>query len=522
MNPKLITWSANALSKPITIIQGYFKKAIVSATFSRDGSKLCAVDCDLGHKIGIYNWQTGELLSCCSGSPEKIVNVAWSPFQDYIVTMGVKHCTFWSTDPLKGRKAVFSKRGTIQTSLCCGFPAADTTVVGTQDGSIYLFRGYQLGTNARRVHKVTQAIAATRDTLISAGSEGIVKFWTPDLSMLLRSVTVQYPNITSTCIKSMHLLGKMLLMGSRTGDVYEMNTTSYSHNLLFQGHGYGAIWGLDAHPSDHQICTVGDDSTVRIWDVPSRRLLMFRNLGAKARSVAYHPDGSQITVGLAGGGIIVFTTDSLDTVHLRKDRDQPIGELKYSPNGQYLAVGSDENTIDIYDIGKQYTRIGVSKGHSSKITHMDWSTDSALLQTTSANCELLFWEMPNGAHVKFPHDLRNVDWYTWTTTVGWPVQGIIPNASLGDDVTCCDRSHTRTCVAVGDSHGILRVFQYPCHKGAVSRAFGAHSGVVTRCKFLFDDSYLITIGADMTVCQWRVVLGVATDPTPALSALALR
>jgi len=508
-NPKLIVWSSNATKRPVVIIQGYFKKAIASATFSRDGSKLCAVDCDVGHKIGVYNWQTGELLSSCDGSPEKIVNIAWSPFQDYIVTLGVKHCVFWSPDPLKGRKAVFSKRGTIQTALCCGFPAADTTVVGTQDGSLYLFRGYQLGTNARRVHKVAQAITATRDMIISAGSEGVVKFWTADLSLLLRSVPIEYPNVTTACVKSMHLHGKMLLLGTRTGEVFEMNTTSYSYNLLFQGHGYGTIWGLDAHPSDHQICTVGDDSTVRVWDVPSRRMVMVRHLGAKARSCAYHPDGTQIAVGLAGGGIIIFSSDSLDTVHLRKDRGEPIGVLKYSPNGQYIAVGSEENTIDIYDVGKQYSRIGVAKGHSSKVIQLDWSTDSALLQSASANAELLFWEMPNGAQVKFPADLRNVEWYTWSSTYGWPVQGIIPNHSLGDDITCCDRSHTRTCVAVGDARGVLRVFQYPAHQNAQSRAFGAHSGAITQVKFLFDDSYVITVGADMTICQWRVVLGAA-------------
>ena len=64
--------------------------------------------------------------------------------------------------------------------------------------------------------------------------------------MLLRSVDLQYPNIRSTCIKSMLLLVKCCF-GARSGEVYEMNTTSYSYNLLFQGHGYGTIWGLDAH-----------------------------------------------------------------------------------------------------------------------------------------------------------------------------------------------------------------------------------------------------------------------------------
>ena len=116
----------------------------------------------------------------------------------------------------------------------------------------------------------------------------------------------------------------MLLLGARSGEVYEMNTTSYSYNLLFKGHGYGTIWGLDAHPSDHRICTVGDDGTIRLWDIPSRRMIMSRDLGAQGRSVAYHPDGTQVSVGLASGGIVVLSSDSLDTVHLRKDRDQPL------------------------------------------------------------------------------------------------------------------------------------------------------------------------------------------------------
>ena len=167
---------------------------------------------------------------------------------------------------------------------------------------------------------------------------------------------------------------------------------------------------------------------------------MSRDLGAQGRSVAYHPDGTQVSVGLAGGGIVVLSSDSLDTVHLRKDRDQPVGALKYSPDGQYLAVGSDENTIDIYDISKQYARIGVCKGHSTKVVQLDWSTDSALLQSGSSNHELLFWEMPTGTQAKFPHDLRNVDWFTWSSVVGWPVQGIIPPTSAPADVTCCDRS----------------------------------------------------------------------------------
>ena len=144
--PKLIVWSSDDPRRPLAILQGFLKKAIVSATFSRDGTLLCAVGADANHSLAVYRWQTGTMLASAKGSPEKIVTVSWSPFQDYVVTCGVKHLMFWSTSPFVARKALFSKRGKIQTMLCCCFPGPDTTVVGTQDGSLYLFKG----TSSRR------------------------------------------------------------------------------------------------------------------------------------------------------------------------------------------------------------------------------------------------------------------------------------------------------------------------------------------------------------------------------------
>jgi microtubule-associated protein-like 6 len=353
---------------------------------------------------------------------------------------------------------------------------------------------------------VTHAVHATRDMVISGGKEGKVKFWTVDLMQCLKEVVISHPNAVGSCIKSMHLSGSMLLLGTRSGEIYEMDTTSYSHELLLQGHGYGTIWGLATHPSEHQMVTVGDDCTVRVWDLAARRMVMVRDLGARGRSAAYHPDGSQIAIGLAGGGLVVLSADSLDTVHAKKDREEPIHEVKYSPNGQFLAAGSHDNYIDVYDVSKQYGRMGVCKGHASFVRHVDWSTDSTILQSNSGDFEQMFWEVPSGKHIAFPADARNVDWATWTCVAGWPVQGIMPRYSMGADVLSCDRSHTRTIVAAGDAYGCLKLFQYPAHKGAAGRTFGGHSSKVTQVRFTFDDMYVITVGADMTIMQWRLVL----------------
>ena len=92
--------------------------------------------------------------------------------------------------------------------------------------------------------------------------------------------------------------------------------------------------------------------------------------------------------------LLIPIRDLSEVTHI-KDRKEVIHELKYSPDGQHLAVGSNDNFVDIYSVTQRYKKVGECKGSSSFITHLDWSMDSKYLQTNSGASERLFFKMPS-------------------------------------------------------------------------------------------------------------------------------
>ncbi|XP_064158162.1 echinoderm microtubule-associated protein-like 2 [Anguilla rostrata] len=139
-------------------------------------------------------------------------------------------------------------------------------------------------------------------------------------------------------------------------------------------------------------------------------------------------------------------------------------------DGAYLAVKSHDNFVYIYAVtenGRKYSRAGKCTGHSSFVTHLDWSADSQYIVTNSGDYEILFWEAASGKHLTSADTVRNLEWAASTCVLSFSVFSIWPDGADGTDINAVCRSHDAKLLVSADDFGKVRLFPNPCSQPRV-------------------------------------------------------
>lgn len=75
--------------------------------------------------------------------------------------------------------------------------------------------------------------------------------------------------------------------------------------------------------------------------------------------------------------------DMTEVVHI-KDRKEVIHEMKFSPDGAYLAVGSNDGLVDIYAVAQRYKKVALQNhaGTSEIVRYLKCSEPKHLSEHT--------------------------------------------------------------------------------------------------------------------------------------------
>lgn len=512
--PHVRVWDSVSLNTLHVLGTGFFDRALVCLAFSKSngGNTLCVVDDSNDHVLSVWDWQREDRLAEVKCSNESVFAVDFHPTDsNIVVTCGKSHLYFWNLEKgmLVKKQGLFEKQEKPKFVLCVTFAENGDTITGDSSGNILVW-----GKGTNRISHVIQgahegsifALCMLRNgTLVSGGKDRRLISWD---SSYQQTQTVEVPELFGPIRTIAEGRGETVLIGTTKNFVLQ-GSLDGEFMPITQGH-TDELWGLAIHPWKPQFLTCGYDRQVCLWDSSSHQLIWSKSLEDAAQSAGFHPSGAAVAVGTQTGRWLVLDTDSKDLVTVHTDGNEQLSVMRYGPDGNFLAIGSHDNYIYIYAVaenGRKYSRVGKCSGHSSFITHLDWSVDSQYLVSNSGDYEILYWIPSVCKQVVSVETTRDIEWATHTCTLGFQVFGLWPDGSDGTDINAVFRSNDKSLLVTGDDFGKVHLFSYPCSQfRAPSHVYGGHSSHVTNVTFLYDDSYLVSTGGkDMSVMQWRIV-----------------
>ncbi|KAI1229734.1 hypothetical protein IHE44_0010921, partial [Lamprotornis superbus] len=440
---------------------------------------------------------------------------------------------------------IFGKYKKPKFIQCFIFDAAGAVLTGDSEGNILTWtpspgKGgkemYQIGQQTRAHEGSVFALCRRRDgtVLSGGGKDRRVLSWSPALELLHE---VELPESFGAVRTIAEGPGEELLVGT-TRNALLRGTLGSGFTPIVQGH-TDEVWGLATHPNCCRFLTCGHDRQLCLWDGREHALAWSLGLevGGPPNWGGGHPKRGR-ELGL--GGWLVLDTGTRQLLAGGSDSSEQLSVVRFSPDGTFLAIGSHDNFIYIYSVaegGRKFSRFGRCTGHSSFITHLDWSKDGRFIMSNSGDYEILYWDVAGGCKLlRNRFESRDREWASYTCVLGFHVfggsggswrgglgdlggfgvpltppqsSGVWPDGSDGTDINSLCRSHHERVVAVADDFCKVHLFQYPCARPkAPSHVYGGHGSHVTNVRFTHDDGHLVSLGGkDTSVFQWRVLPG---------------
>lgn len=253
--------------------------------------------------------------------------------------------------------------------------------------------------NYRVFNTGVRAIAVSNNLFAAGDESGVVKLWEGDdlsqKSKEFRPKGAGQHNIRAVAFSKD---GQKIGVGTVDGLVHVFNSATFPAapvqvvvhkgpvtDIRFQGAGI--------------IYTSSGDSTIQRININTNPVQISQvvKAGSRIMSIRISPDGSKIAAAEENGKLLLI--DGLQTAIPQKRELLIVKELiksvEFSQDGKFLACGTTEGNIYLFESDKQYANPQKIKAHQSPIYAISFKDDNSLIATGAGNGEIKIWHTNN-------------------------------------------------------------------------------------------------------------------------------
>ncbi len=359
-------------------------------------------------------------------------------------------------------------------------PDGATFATGHRDGSIRLWdvASRTITTTLEGHRRYIDSVSFSPDagTLASASADGTVKLW--DVATGTSTVTIRDESQPISVAFSPD--GAVLASGWWDGTVKLCEVTDGRIISSFIGHGDN-VTAVSFNPKGGGFGTVSKDGTVKLWDLATGNARTLFGHSGPIWGMAFSPDGITLASrsGTSQGKVEVWDAVTGRMIAaLGEQRCSPVRSLSISPDGKTLAIGSQDSTVLLWDLGTltNFARLA----HGSQVGAVSFSPDGTLLASADETGTVSLWSVRNEKMIR---EFSGV--HDWVTMLVFSPDG--------------------STLASGFRNGEIRVWDVTT--GAVIRDFKGHSSPVISMAFVQEGTALASGSFGGEIRLWDLATG---------------